>query len=64
MLEIGLCGLLFLAVMLAVIALAESETMREYSERRHINYLADKSRRKKPLPVRARSRYIRAGIQK
>ena len=62
--EISLFGLLFLAVMLALIGMAESETMREYSERRHIKWLADKSRKKKAQTMRPRSRYIRAGIQK
>ena len=62
--EIALFGLLFLIVSLGLIALAESDTMRDCAERRHINYLADKSRRKKAQTMRPRSRYIRAGIQK
>ena len=62
--EISLYGLLFLVVMLAVIGLAESESMREYSERRAVNALADKSRKKKAQTMRPRSRYIRAGLQK
>ena len=62
--EIALFGLLFLVCALALIALAESEALRDYAERRHVNYLADKSRRKKAQTMRPRSRYIRAGIQK
>ena len=62
--EIALFGLLFLIVSLALIAMAESEPMRDYAERRHVNYLADKSRRKKAQTMRPRSKYVRAGIQK
>ena len=62
--EIALFGLLFLVVSLALIALAESEPLRDYAERRHVNYLADRSRRKKAHTVRPLCKYIRAGIQK
>lgn len=56
--------LLFVVAILIMWALAESETLRDFSERQNVNKLADKSRRAKPQSVRPRSRYIRAGIQK
>lgn len=62
--ELKWFALLFMAVILIIWLLAESETLRDYSERQNVNKLADKSRRSKPQTVRPRSRYIRAGIQK
>ena len=58
MIELLLYGALFLAVMLALIGMAETETMQEYAERLHVNRLADRSRKRKPQSVRPRSRYI------
>lgn len=53
--------LLFMAVILIVWVLAENETLRDFSERRAINKLADKSRRAKPQTVRPRSKYASVG---
>ena len=61
--ELKWFSLLFMAVILIVWVLAENETLRDYSERRAVNKLADNSRRRKPQGMRPRSRYIKAGLQ-
>ena len=40
---------------------AESETLAEYSERRHVAWLADRSRRRKAPQARRACRYVQAG---
>lgn len=62
--ELKWLTLVFLVAIGLLWWLAESETLREHSERRSVNRLADRSRRSKPQGMRPRSRYIRAGIQK
>ena len=57
-------AILFVFVSSLACCLAEREGLLEYSERRAVNRLADRSRRSKPQSVRPRSRYVRAGIQK
>lgn len=51
-----------IAIILALLA-AESETLADAAERRHINYMADRSRRRPPQAVRSRCRYIQAGYR-
>lgn len=51
--------LLFVLVLCVVWWLAEDETLREYSERRAINALADESRKRKP--VKRVCKYSKAG---
>lgn len=53
-------GLLFVAVICLLMLLAESETLAEWSERRHVNWLADRSKKRKAATMRERCRYARA----
>ena len=55
---------LIIAFMIAVILVilgARPETLAEYSERMHVNRLADRSRARKAPTVRRACRYVRAG---
>ena len=62
--ELVFLAVLFVLGFVALILLADEERLEEISERRAVNWLADRSRRSKPQSVLPRSRYIRAGIQK
>ena len=53
--------LAFVVAVILVILGARPETLAEYSERMHVNRLADRSRARKAPTVRNRCRYIRAG---
>ena len=55
---------LIIAFVIAMILLwlaAEPETLAEYSDRMHVNRLADRSRARKAQGVRRQCRYVRAG---
>lgn len=41
----------------ALLPLAESETLAEWSERRHVNKMADRSRRRKAPTMRAKCQW-------
>lgn len=62
--ELVFFAILFFLVASAVCWACENETLREHSERRAVNRLADNSKKHKPQGMRPRSRYIKAGLQK
>ena len=51
----------FVIAMILPMALAEQETLKEYSDRMAVNRLADQSRNRKAPSMRPRCRYIQAG---
>ena len=52
---------LFLVCVVPLMMLSEPETLAQASERRHVNYLADQSKKRSAPGMRPRCRYIRAG---
>ena len=55
---------LIIAFIIAMVLLwlaAEPETLADYSDRMHVNRLADRSRARKAPTMRKRSRYSQAG---
>lgn len=51
----------FIIGMILLVLASEPETLAEYSDRMHVNRLADRSRARKAPAVRKRCRYIKAG---
>ena len=51
----------FVIAMILLMALAEQETLAEYSDRMAINRLADRSRKRKAPGLRRPCRYAQAG---
>lgn len=58
--ELTRFAILAFVAICALIPLAESETLEEWSERRHVNWLADRSKGRKAATVRAKCKYARA----
>lgn len=55
-------GALFVAACLGLCLLAENGTLEDYSEKRHVNKLADRSRNRKPAK-RRNSRWAGIGAK-
>ena len=53
----------FVIAMILLMALAEQETLAEYSDRMAINRQADQSRKRKAPGLRAQGKYSKAGVQ-
>ncbi|MBR3105857.1 MAG: hypothetical protein IKH30_01585 [Clostridia bacterium] len=56
-------AVLFLLVCIALVWLAEKGTLEDYSEKRNVDKLADRSRGRKTPTARRACRYVSAGLR-
>ena len=61
--ELAWLAALFLVCAILMLFMREKATLADYSERAHVNRLADQSKKRSAPGMRPRCRYIQAGVR-